>query len=424
MKTAAVIAEYNPFHKGHAWQLSQLRQRGASHIAVVMSPDFTQRGTPAILPKRVRAAAALQGGADLVLELPVCYACAGAQGFAFGAVQLIGAMGCVDWLGFGAEDADLALLEQAANALEHPQVQLALKEELAAGITFAKARERAVRRVFGERVSQILQQPNNILAVEYLAQLRGLSPERRPQAVPLERVGNTHDGAPVQGFASASYLRGLLLAGEWEQAAEYLPDFALHLYRQAAKEGKLARMENGERAVLSALRRMSREELAALPDLSEGIENRLYAAAQKACSLEELYEQIKTKRYPLSRVRRLVLAAFLQLALKRLPIRKAVGNLLSNASLYSPEGAEIRVWCGMQEGSPVLTVENTVAHISEEALPHLFEAFYREEGSRNRATGGSGLGLYLVKMILDRHGAECAIENTADGVRATVRFSD
>ena len=103
MKTAAVIAEYNPFHKGHAWQLSQLRQRGASHIAVVMSPDFTQRGTPAILPKRVRAAAALQGGADLVLELPVCYACAGAQGFAFGAVQLIGAMGCVDWLGFGAE---------------------------------------------------------------------------------------------------------------------------------------------------------------------------------------------------------------------------------------------------------------------------------------------------------------------------------
>ena len=93
MKTAAVIAEYNPFHKGHAWQLSQLRQRGASHIAVVMSPDFTQRGTPAILPKRVRAAAALQGGADLVLELPVCYACAGAQGFAFGAVQLIGALG-------------------------------------------------------------------------------------------------------------------------------------------------------------------------------------------------------------------------------------------------------------------------------------------------------------------------------------------
>ena len=103
---------------------------------------------------------------------------------------------------------------------------------------------------------------------------------------------------------------------------------------------------------------------------------------------------------------------------------KAVGNLLSNAALYSPEGAEIRVWCGLLEGRPALTVENTGTHISEDAIPHLFEAFYREEGSRNRATGGSGLGLYLVKMILDRHGAVCTIGNTTDGVKAEVRFLD
>ena len=101
---------------------------------------------------------------------------------------------------------------------------------------------------------------------------------------------------------------------------------------------------------------------------------------------------------------------------------KAVGNLLSNASRYSPEGAEIRVWCGRLEGRPALSVENTGARISGDALPHLFEAFYREESSRNRSTGGSGLGLYLVKMILDRHGAVCTIENTEEGVKATVRF--
>ena len=101
---------------------------------------------------------------------------------------------------------------------------------------------------------------------------------------------------------------------------------------------------------------------------------------------------------------------------------KAVGNLLSNASRYSPEGAEIRVWCGRLEGRPALSVENTGARISGDALPHLFEAFDREEGSRNRSTGGSGLGLYLVKMILDRHGAVCTIENTEEGVKATVRF--
>lgn len=101
---------------------------------------------------------------------------------------------------------------------------------------------------------------------------------------------------------------------------------------------------------------------------------------------------------------------------------KVLGNLISNASLYSPDGAEIRVWCGWQNGRPAVTVENTGAHIEEDALPHLYEAFYREECSRNRASGGSGLGLYLVKMILDRHGAACTIENTADGVRASVRF--
>ena len=101
---------------------------------------------------------------------------------------------------------------------------------------------------------------------------------------------------------------------------------------------------------------------------------------------------------------------------------KAVGNLLSNASLYSPEGAEIRVWCGLLGGRPALTVENTGAHIGAEALPRLFEAFYRAEGSRNRSTGGSGLGLYLVRMILDRHGAACTIENTQEGVKAEVRF--
>lgn len=101
---------------------------------------------------------------------------------------------------------------------------------------------------------------------------------------------------------------------------------------------------------------------------------------------------------------------------------KVLGNLISNASLYSPDGAGIRIWCGWQDGRPAVTVENTEAHIGEDALPHLYEAFYREECSRNRASGGSGLGLYLVKMILDRHRATCTIENTADGVRATVCF--
>lgn len=103
-------------------------------------------------------------------------------------------------------------------------------------------------------------------------------------------------------------------------------------------------------------------------------------------------------------------------------LEKAIGNLLSNASMYSPDGGEIRLWCGKREGCPAFSVENTGVHIGEEALPHLFEAFYREDHSRSRRTGGSGLGLYLVRIILEKHGAKCHIENTADGVRATVCF--
>ena len=103
-------------------------------------------------------------------------------------------------------------------------------------------------------------------------------------------------------------------------------------------------------------------------------------------------------------------------------LARAVENLLSNAAFYSPEGAQIRVWCGLHENRPVFSIENTGVHIHEDSLPHLFEPFYREEGSRNRRTGGSGLGLYLVQMILKKHGASCVISNTADGVRAVVLF--
>ncbi len=312
MKTAVITAEYNPFHKGHRWQLEQVRAAGASHVAVVMSPDFTQRGTPAIFPKRLRAQAALQNGADLVLELPVCYALAGAQRFAFGAVQLAAAMGCVDLLAFGAEDADLVQLRQACTALQQEEVNQTIRQLLPSGITFAKARERAVAAVYGEETALLLQKPNNILAIEYLCQLEKL-PDAHIQPLALGRIGNTHDGEAVGEFASASFLRGLMLEGRWEQAQQYLPQNVWQLYRQAQQDGQFADLQLGERAVLSALRRMEQKEMAQLADLSEGLENRLYRASREACSLEQLYAAVKSKRYPLARVRRLVMNAFLQL---------------------------------------------------------------------------------------------------------------
>ena len=170
------------------------------------------------------------------------------------------------------------------------------------------------------------------------------------------------------------------------------------------------RMEN----LIGEMLAISRMEAGAAPLRRERVE--LSALMEEQLALDrELMEQ---------RGQRLVPDLTPEIAVPGDPslLGKAVGNLLSNASLYSPEGAEIRVWCGLLGGRPALTVENTGAHIGAEALPRLFEAFYRAEGSRNRSTGGSGLGLYLVRMILDRHGAACTIENTQEGVKAEVRF--
>ncbi len=170
------------------------------------------------------------------------------------------------------------------------------------------------------------------------------------------------------------------------------------------------RMEN----LIGEMLAISRMEAGAAPLRRERVE--LSALMEEQLALDrELMEQ---------RGQRLVPDLTTEIAVTGDPslLGKAVGNLLSNASLYSPEGAEIRVWCGLLGGRPALAVENTGAHIGAEALPRLFEAFYRAEGSRNRSTGGSGLGLYLVKMILDRHGAACTIANTQEGVKAEVRF--
>lgn len=171
-----------------------------------------------------------------------------------------------------------------------------------------------------------------------------------------------------------------------------------------------ARMEHLIQEILMVSRMEARD--SALPlerlDLSAITEEQLALAADL---LEQKYLRVTADLSPA-----------LMLDGERAMLAKAIGNLLANAALYSPCGENIRIWSGMQDDAPTLIIENTGVHIGEDALPHLFDAFYREERSRNRQTGGSGLGLYLVRIILERHGASCAIDNTAAGVRATVRF--
>ncbi len=313
MKTAVIIAEYNPFHKGHQWQIATLRALGCSHIIAIVSGNFVQRAEPAIFPKATRCKAALLGGVDLVLELPLPYACATAQRFAFGAVSLANACGCADTLCFGSECGDLLLLQQAADFLLDPHFHDAVKPFLSQGMTFAKARTLALREM-GFSQPSILEQPNNTLAIEYLMQLRQTGSSLTP--LTLERQGVGHgESAPQEGFASASYIRSLLIEGKADEAAPFLAQSSASFLAQQPP------VTPEDRIFLARLRTLSLQDLSSLPDCSEGIEHRLHHAIRTACSMEELYSLTKTKRYSLARIRRLAMSAFLKIPhdLHRLP---------------------------------------------------------------------------------------------------------
>ena len=297
METAGIVAEYNPFHRGHAWHIAETRRRlgGEAPVVCVMSGHWVQRGECALADKWLRAALALDRGADLVVELPTPWAMASAESFARGAVSLLAATGVVDVLSFGSETGELAPLEEAAAALDAPDYPERLRAALGRGLSFPAARQEAAG-------AACLSAPNNNLGVEYLRALRALGSTIRPLTVPRQGAG--HDGPAAGGFASASELRRLLRAGRGEEAAPYLT---------APWSGELADMQHIERAVLARLRTMGEGDWAALPDGggAEGLPSRLAKAAREAVSLEDFYTRAKTRRYPHARLRRLALAAFL-----------------------------------------------------------------------------------------------------------------
>ena len=292
MNLVGIVAEYSPFHAGHRRHILETRRTlGECAVVTVMSGNFVQRGDCAITDKWSRAAAALAGGADLVLELPTVWACASAEAFAHGAVAILKEAGARA-LSFGSESGDAAALERAAQALDSGTYRQALRAYLDKGLPFARCRHLALQELLGEEGASCLASPNDNLGVEYLRAARHLGISPRVVAVP--RVGAGHDGGDHPDYPSASHLRALIHRGE-------LP------------MDNPAGLGYNERGVLSRLRALEGADFAALPDCGEGLANRLYRACRQAVGLEELYELAKTKRYAHARIRRAVLWACLGL---------------------------------------------------------------------------------------------------------------
>jgi len=322
-KLAGIIAEYDPFHNGHAWQLQQAKALGAQRVAVAMSCGLTQRGALPLLPESVRVQAALTCGADLVFALPAPYACSGAECFARAGVQLLAAAGC-DALVFGAETPDAALLMEAARVLSGTEYRSALKARLAAGArSFAAARQAAVEAVCpGTGLAALLDKPNNNLAVEYCKAILELGASLVP--IPLPRQGAGHGQALTETggqFASASALRTLWQNGGADAAAPYVPAEVLPLYREAFAAGQYTDLAAAQRCQLALLRSrcVGTAPFAQVRGISEGLEHRLEAAVRSSTTHAELLDSLTTVRYPRARMRRLAMDAALDYPVDAFP---------------------------------------------------------------------------------------------------------
>ena len=301
MNITGIIAEYNPFHNGHKYQLEQAKL-SCDAVVVVMSGNFVQRGDVAVFDKWTRTKYALLNGADLVIELPVCYALNSAERFAYGGVNLLNSLGIVDNICFGSECGDIELLKKSAYLLDNEPSEVSdkIKKLLDKGQNYPSAREKA----FANHIPPaILSEPNNILALEYIRHLHRLSSPINPVTVKRHMVGHNCTCAN-KTFASATAIRSMLQNNS--DISEYIP----YTVDKSFTTYDLSRLDT---AMAAHLRLCTKDFLANINDVSEGLENRIISAAQNFSSIREIAENIKTKRYTMSRINRILLSALLGL---------------------------------------------------------------------------------------------------------------
>ena len=313
-----IIAEYNPFHNGHAYQIEQARLlTGCDFLVVVMSGDYVQRGAPAVFDKYTRTRMALACGADLVLELPVACSCASAEFFASGAVSLLDGLGCVDFLCFGSESGDLQSLMEPARILakESPVFQEALRRGLSLGLSFPAARKEAFRACASN--PDILDLPNNILGIEYLKAL--LQRESIIKPVTIKREGQGyHDTLLDSGFASASGIRRFLKQEEAPLSAlpalkESLPDPVMEVLKDTLAHTLPVWEEDFSTLLRYELLRQSASDLTRYADISPDLGRRLKNCADKFSSFSEFVALVKTKDVTYTRITRALFHILLNL---------------------------------------------------------------------------------------------------------------
>lgn len=317
MTTAGIICEYNPFHTGHLEHIGKTRNILGIDCGIVcaMSGNFVQRGECAVFPKHVRAASAVKCGADLVVELPLPYVLSSAERFAAGGVELLNSLGICTHLSFGSESGDVAGLRKVSEALLSGMLDGEIKKELKKGVSYPQARYNAAQQVLGGS-AELLLSPNDILGVEYIKAIQSSGSKLVP--LPITREGAAHNS--ISG-ASGTAVRGALKRGK--DISSDVPSEALAQYKYAAGNGTgPVFIEELEQAMLSRLRSMSKADFERLPDVSEGLYMRIANFASEEPTVKDIIEKAKTKRYTMSRIRRIIMCACLNIdrELARCPV--------------------------------------------------------------------------------------------------------
>lgn len=306
MSVFGIVAEYNPFHNGHLYQLNKIRETdAAAKIIAVMSGPITQRGSLAIFDKWQRAEFAVRNGIDLVIELPTVFALRSAQFFAEGSVSLLNQLSIIDKLTFGTEADNLSELESVVNLTSNPDFTEKLQNELQTGLPYAAAVSNVIRSSDCQISADFIKAPNNILAIEYLKALKKFNSSIVPMAI--KRKISDHNDLIIQGdFASASAIRQAIAENDLSKIKTAVPTDVFNCICQKATAGCIPLIDNLYRSLLTSIYNLTSTELQNIYGVSEGLENVIFDASKNCQTWDRLAKAVSSRRYPLSRIRRLL----------------------------------------------------------------------------------------------------------------------
>ena len=326
MNVLAIIAEYNPMHNGHVFQINEAKKiANADFVITCMGGNLTQRGNTSIVSKFEKTKMALLNGSDIVIELPTIYSVSSSENFAYGAIKILKELNFVTHISFGIEEEDIQKLQDIADILQNEPVEYCkiLKEQLDLGVSYPKARAKAVSIYLNDnKYETIMQGSNNILAIEYLKQMKKQKVNFVPIGIKRNKV-SYNSTRIIENYASSSAIRKLIYNNDLNQIINVMPKSAYDILIENLKNGTFnIDLNNYSKIIIYKLRTMTLKQIADLPDVNEGIENLIKSSADKTNNISELIKLVKSKRYTQTRIQRILIYALLNITKQDMKISK------------------------------------------------------------------------------------------------------